>query len=267
MFFEYGTKVTAIVKANAHREGSDFRYQYSVYNFKTSRQGLNTLVVTSKDRVSAITLPDNGWHAVLLTGSGPARIPFAKDKGISWSDSKIREGIPPPPVPQAAGAPSGVPPGQSLSGFSFKSLLLPGIVSCYARGWTFIPVTHGEAPQEVDSLLLEQTFLYEYGKTVGPVTEPASIDPAKMLNQLRLWTLEARKLGWVNGSPSEIVTSLSQAAMLAEKGNPPALEKIINQALKQTEHANGKEISSELYAILKFNLEAINAKLSTHAIH
>lgn len=256
MYFELRTKVEAVVEGSVAvtSEANRFVYQYTLHNFKSSRQGLGWFVVTTRQEVSGAKGPDSGWHVTEL----PTPV-FPEHKGVMWSDSQPRKGIPPPPVRQASGIASGVPPGASRSGFSFESQLLPGIVFCFAQGWGFTPITYGEPPPEVDKLVRENTFLFLHGKTVGPVLGAHPEDPENSLTQLLKWLSEAQELGWVNDPKvaARLASRLEAARSNWQSGNKAAIEETISDVIAVAERERGVGITSELYAILKFNAEAL----------
>ncbi len=260
MYFELGTKVDAIVEAAVSQgdKPNSFKYQYTVHNQKNSRQGLGWFVVTSYGDVSTISAPDEGWRSAHLPTPT-----FPKESGVSWMDSKRREGIPPPPVTEAKAMSSGIPPGRSASGFSFQSELLPGIVLCYAKGWDFIPVTHGEAPGEVDTLVHDNSFLFLSGKTVGPVATNRPTDAVRLLMQLRAWVTEAVDLGWINDAnvDTQLVGKIGRAVELAGKPDRIALKRQLLDMLQLAESEKDVHFSSELYCILKYNLKALASSL------
>lgn len=288
MGFELRTKVDVVVEGSVERlalqhgdRRRQFRYSYTVHSLPTSRQGVNLFGVLTEQPVEDPSRPDD-WEVYVP----PKPENITGGTGASWSDWKIRPDVPLPPLPvfteemmkahiqsEETGNPilpvipevipgrTGVAPGKHVSGFSFASARLPGIVRCLAMGAHFTPVTHGEPPQEIDHLTHKNDFLYVEGKTVGPVLENPPRDAPAALRQLQAWLSEAERLGWVRsrGLIRKIRFGLEKTAAewTAHRWQSAAHE--LSGIIAIAEAEKDKGISSELYAILEFNCEALRA--------
>ena len=208
---------------------------------------------------------------------------FPDWKGVMWGDVRSRAGNPSPPIPYARTGREveaslkrplhsrpvatwysvGVPPAKKQEGFSFMSDRLPGIVPCYARGAQFTSIFYGGETEAMGRLMHQNSRLFLYGKTVGPVLESPPKDPAKTLKQLREWLVESQELGWVNNPEVAARLDLALERTLSSWRNgkeSPAREALV-EIIAVAEEQNGVGITQELYAILKFNAEALRSSL------
>lgn len=208
---------------------------------------------------------------------------FPDWKGVMWGDVRSRAGNPSPPIPYARTGREveaslkrplhsrpvatwysvGVPPGKKQEGFSFVSARLPGIVPCYARGAQFTSIFYGGETEAMGRLMHQNSRLFLYGKTVGPVLESPPKDPAKTLKQLREWLVESQELGWINdGDLAARLSSMLEATRgYWQDGSETSARQELVEIIAVAEEERDTGITSELYAILKFNAEALLASI------
>jgi hypothetical protein len=162
----------------------------------------------------------------------------------------------------------GLAPGESMT-FSFSSKGLPSIKLFYARSY--------EAPytsDELDSLyaigytdvqLFPDWKENSYkGLTIAPHVFDSPIAPLAFLDTLISYKHQARALGWILNDG--IVTSLDQKLEAARQQiakDKPAAKQILQAFVNEVEALNqqGNQITSEAYALLKFNAEYLMSKL------
>jgi len=292
MGFELPTKVDVIIEAqvDSGQEGRGLRYSYALRNLPTSKQAANWFAITTDHPVQAAGSPDNGWSVWIPPK--PERI-FQGKPGVAWSDSKIRPGVPPPGLPvftdqmaqswsNAKGkkslpvtdlpsvrpAQTGLAPGKFLEGFTFVSPALPGIGRCYARRAQFMSVTHGEPPPEIERLTFDNSFLFVEGNTIVPALENPPRDPIQVLDQLVAWAREADQLGWVGDRKllERILSHLTKARRLWATARHSEVAQELDAIGAIAKRERGVNITSELYAILKFNSGALR-KLALEKAH
>jgi hypothetical protein len=114
--FVPGTKVAPIIEVKLDRVPGQarFRYQYQLSNGMKARQEFAVMSLSISRLVAVRELPD-GWVNERRAGEGSVAIRGPLMTG---------------------GVPSGVPPGGSLSGFSFEGPVLPGVTLARCRGNT-----------------------------------------------------------------------------------------------------------------------------------
>ncbi len=127
--------------------------------------------------------------------------------GKVYSPSKWEFGIP-DNTPKAeirwVNIDEGIPPGSSLTGFTFEATGTPGIVNYYAEGYHNVPQWPG--PVEEDSIP-GYDDLTPYGpgivgKTVGPVEPPDLSVMTSILDTLISYKHQCLMLGWLRDDKS-----------------------------------------------------------------
>jgi hypothetical protein len=151
-------------------------------------------------------------------------------------------------------------PGVSQSGFSFSSSnSLPGILIYYSEGWAPAPVfEEGEATDSIPGY----TDLTPYGpgvvgKTVGPVTVPSPFVPLNFLDTLTSYTTQSRTLGWIKDqtTANKYLGYFSSARTKLVQHDSVGARTILLQVLHDVNIDSTASISSEAYALLRFNTE------------
>ena len=259
---------------------SDFEVEYlaalpcSVGNLDTPLQrrledlaedigGAEYLYLVQPPPVSDVTSPDEGWHTGYYRFAPVWR----------WSDSDYD---------RIVNNTLGIGQGESLSGFSFKSKGLPAIVKCYFRGfvryyveddyedvqegddrgdyWTSCLVFPEEPPQEIEDTL-DPLIRFPNdtvkGKTIGPGKIPEIFEPLPFLDNLVSLKEQAYSLGWIDnkGILNSLDQKLEAAKKNIEKGKVDTAKNILGAFINEVEAQKGKHLSSEAYALLKFNAQ------------
>ncbi|MBM4170057.1 MAG: hypothetical protein FJ215_13010 [Ignavibacteria bacterium] len=161
-------------------------------------------------------------------------------------------------------------PGQTLSGFELMSKGLPGIRRCIVSPYFDVialfpdpadtTTTYYVPP--VDSVRQAVKFR---GWTVGPAAPPASFNPIAWGDTIASFKHQSADLGWIINKG--IVNSLDQKLENARKqlvqGNNNAAKNTLEAFVNEVEALNkkGKQLTSEAYALLKFNAEYLISKL------
>lgn len=222
--FEPRTKVDVIVKPEVKFSTltSKYKYNYEVTNLKAGEQNLWVFAVEMRAGVSQVLNT--------VTKTPKEYMEWLKEEkkwmkqiniGIpeSWRVSFVS---PECPRPGVYGVPAltwcndlhmGDPgrPGSSRSGFSFESEGLPGIVNCFAKGYTPVPKlpegalvkAHGRSYMTVPEEVLDSThklqmkFQFVSGKTLGPVRIPELLIPENFVEYIISLSTESFSLGWI----------------------------------------------------------------------
>jgi hypothetical protein len=228
------------------------KYQYSANNSSESHQDVwifKVIFSFSPDSILKI-FPVRGWWSPVVPIDGP---PF----WVSY------------------GAPENfrIKPGNSDSGFGFTTRVIPGIVDYYAEGYHDAPnFPEGMAPDSIpgyDDLTPYGPGIV--GKTVGPVLPPTPFVALAFLDTLTSYKHQAFSLGWIKnqGIVQSLDAKLDNAKRQLQRNNTTAarntLQAFVNEVealWKGEEHPyGGKQITSEAYALLKFNAEYLVSKL------
>lgn len=257
--YEPTTKVKPKVKTTVGFKDGTYTYSYEVFNDTESIQRLYEFGIECKIPISEIITPWT-WRDGKYTF-----VPV-----FHWVNTRADD----------VGLEPGIPPGSSTSGFSFKSRGLPSIVTSYFRGlvryyvegWvneegTFCPgfwstslVFPDEPPEWVSEVLRPLRKFPNnsvQGKTVGPVAPLEIFEPLSFLDNLISLKEQAYSLGWIDnkGILNSLDQKLEAAKKNIQKGKIKTAKNILNAFINEVEAQKGKHLSSEAYALLKFNAQ------------
>ncbi len=161
--------------------------------------------------------------------------------------------------------------GQQVTGYVLSSRGIPGIKKFVAIPQFEVNDYYPSADEvsNPDSLAekidADREAIKFRGMTIGPIAPPANFVATVFLDTLISYKHQARALGWIK-SPG-IVTSLDQKLenarkQLQNKDNKSA-KNILQAFVNEVEALNkqGNQLTSEAFALLKFNAEFLISKL------
>jgi len=102
-----------------------------------------------------------------------------------------------------------------------------------------------------------------YRKTIGPKMPPRAFPPILFIDSLISYKHQSRALGWIDndGIMNSMDQKLENAKKQLEKGNTNAAANIVQSFINEVEAQKDKHLSSEAYALLKYNAEYLLEKL------
>ncbi|MEW5767955.1 MAG: hypothetical protein AB1797_10090 [bacterium] len=219
-------------------------YSYEVTSTENSLQSVWTFSVKYEDFEDAIVNVSSpeGWFAGAFS-----YIPILDWGGDPYYDKVIK-------------------PGEKQGGFSFQSQGLPGIVKCYAEGYTELFVFsnfESECAEAAGPPLPDPIENCVRGNTVGPIVPPEVFEPLSFLDNLISLKEQAYSLGWINNKG--ILNSLNQKLEAVrkniQKGKIKTAKNILGAFINEVEAQKEKHLSSEAYALLKFNAQYLKENL------
>lgn len=230
---------------------SDRRFSYRVTNGVGSRQKVMSLLVEFGQGTQPRSQSENGWL------NRQVYEPGAEQLANRWGWMAAGQGASP------------LSPGDSLSGFNLISSGLPGIGLAYMDGVrTQITEFPGGGPRGNTGSQLQRlkTFPKSYvaRTTIVPVTPSDLFVPLAFLDTLISYKHQAFELGWIK--EEGIVTSLDaklEAARPQIINDRPSAKNILESFVNELDALNtqGDQITSEAYALLKFNAQYLISKL------
>jgi len=172
-------------------------------------------------------------------------------------------------------------PDQTLRGFIIASYGLPEIRNISAKPDYIATEEEILRTGISEEEYIENTWnvlneFYEnitfHAKTIGPTAPPAEFDPIAFIDYILSLRAESSSLGWIKnrGIEQSLDTKLENAKKDLQKGNEKAainiLEALINEVEAQgcetyEDCPPGKHLTSEAYALLKYNAEYLIEKL------
>jgi len=221
-------------------------YSYTVKSLPESQQDVwNFMIIFNFS-------PDLISKKFLIPGWWKPDIPNKKPFWISWSAPENKD----------------INPGDSLNGFGLvaDSLLLPGITDFYAEGDHPIPsFEEGMAPNFIpgyDDLTPYGPGIV--GKTVGPVLPPDPFLPETFLDTLISYTTQSHTLNWISDSTTtaKYTDYFENTKSHIQQNNNPAAINVLDSVLTDVEADSGVTLTSEAYALIKYNTEYLKEQLT-----
>ncbi len=242
--FDAGNKIDLNVSTTVVTQSASFLYKYSVESLATSEQDVWMFwIVTSDSNRTFLAGNIPGWDTPIVHVEDGLEF-------IQWAGPKEL----------------GIKPGEQTDLFSFQSVMTPGFCTFYAEGYHPAPSFEpGMAPDSIPGY--EDLTPYGpgiVGKTVGPVLPPAPFVTVDFVDTLASYKHQAFALGWINnqGIVNSLDAKLDNAKKHLEKGKITPAINVLQAFINEVEAQNGKKLTSEAYALLKFNAEFLIDQLS-----
>jgi hypothetical protein len=226
-----------------------FTYFYSVKNEETSRQDLLEFTVGYGKQTAALGADGTMWFG------GQQYEPGADRLLNSWSWLAAGPGTSP------------IKPGSSVEGFRLISSAAPGVSVAYFAGKRSIFAEFvGGLSNQILQRTLDELDVFPAGrvirKTVAPIAPEAGLTPTDLLDTLTSYKHQALTLGWITnqGIANSLDQKLENARKQLDRGNNKAAKNVLQAFVNEVEAQKDKHLTSEAYALLKFNAEYLLSK-------
>ncbi len=276
--------VKVVVEVNLNTKTKIYAYKYTITNSLGSKGNLVGFDVDIKKPEGGTNLSRDGLtygkgylkrtsEGILSMSTIPPMVMVGIQSPDGWIAGFSKYGT----VSLGGGDFVQLKPGQSLSGFELNSYGLPSIREYkgepaldtdaeYYPDWESVEGAKDETAAmrtKIKELIERVSFK---GKTIGPTAPPADFKPAAFLDYIIDLKHQASSLGWIDNSG--IVNSLDAKLDNAKKkmiqGENNTAKNILNAFINDVEaqgcstYVNcppGKHLTSEAYALLKFNAQ------------
>ena len=162
-----------------------------------------------------------------------------------------------------------VKPQSTVTNLVMMSKALPGIRAITAYPYfnvgEFYPDIDQDTSEVQDSIY---NLIYAYvdsmknvvnyhGWTIGPTAPPLIFSAGSWIDTLISYKHRSFALGWIDtqGIASSLDSKLDNAKTKLAAGDTTAAKNILNAFVNEVEAQNGKHLTSEAYALLKYNAE------------
>jgi hypothetical protein len=236
-------EIDVLVGARVEENLNHCTYEYQVRSLETSKQNVEEFFVEFISIVDTITSP-NGWMGFI------SDLDFEKNIVMWGSDDTTFD----------------ISPNNQLGGFVFVSSGLPTIVSFYCRGAIELPIYPDGGAPPLDSVIGVDIFENsKSGFTIGPTTPPTPFNALTFLDTITSYISESRTLGWITNDPtaSKYKRLIDTARFHLQANNRGVAKAKLDSVMVSVypDSAAGL-ITSEAYALLRFNTEYLLKKLS-----
>ncbi len=233
-------KVDANLKSKVSVVGNKYTYTYYLENKITSKQSINEFLLN--------TPPDS-----IENGQGPNewRIGGVNGKGLGWLAVFDLDEI--------------INPGKIASPFYFETSRLPAIIKSFIRGknGNWVEIFGDSVEYTLDQWYDEAMANSFKVTTIGPTDPPNPFVPLNFLDSLTSFTTRSRQLGWIKQQPtSDKYTGYFSTAKTALQKNQISLTRsTLTQVLHDVDVDSSSTLTSEAYALIKYNTEYLLAHL------
>ena len=248
--WEPATKIHPALGFQMQRLREDtFKYEYSVTNNSSSEQRLVEFGLEGTG--GGVDSTRNGWsiHFVKKINVN-AGIASSEDAGrFYWAGGK------------------GLGRGVTTSGFKILSNDLPGITNAFFTGNAPLISLPDEGPSfELQRRIAE---LNEYPlnrvlmRTVAPLSIP--VEALAVIDSLLSYISQSKLLGWIadDATASRYLVSLNTARLRLEQDEIAGVRAALLQVLENADTDSSTTLSSEAYALLRYNTEYLLSQLPT----
>lgn len=235
--FPSAREVRPKITATLQKTISEMKYTYNVTNERDALQNIWIFLVQIKV---------NNFHNTA---------PF------DWDASNIRRDTISAVLWSALDSTVMIKANSSTSGFTIFTEGLPSIVNYFAVGYQELPEGELEFKQGTNDIFYNSFK----GATIGPLDPPTPTVPLAFLDTLVSYKHQALALGWIKnqGIVTSLDAKLNNAKAQLQRNNNTAAKNILQAFINEVEALNkeGNQITSEAYALLKFNAEYLISKL------
>lgn len=282
------------IKVEVFMEGAGmFRYSYAVTNGILSETGISLFSIDlapslKEMQLDRSNLPPGSFNPKVFHPDKDQPIPVGAftPKGfmplhgflyprMSWgyTTDQLSPGLGDTFL-EEIGRQDGIPPGETVSGFELYSRGLPGIRDYYLVPSHIKPKPlrdRSVAPPDADGVYARNYYNFVEsisvkGRTVGPTAPPEKVIPLDYLLYLSDLKRQAQALGWLTGAGfiDELDRMFREIKERIQTDNSAGAVRELNSfiASVETSYQNGEEITSEGWALLKFNAEYLRDQIS-----
>ncbi|MEX1136004.1 MAG: hypothetical protein WEB89_03830 [Balneolales bacterium] len=234
-------------------ENEKYLYEYNIQNADSSEQVLNSF---------RLSIADPSYYIDNKDISGPETkkwyIDALSEGYISGSAASRFVDFPPE---------NGLAPGESME-ISFPSRGLPIVISYYTQGFVRnITMAEFDSLKEAgytdNEIFLDWRDESYQGTTVAPKVWPDALIPEEFLDTLITYKEQSCDLGWIEnqGICQSLEANLNNVKRQLEQGRTQTAANNLQAFLNEVEAIKDRQLSSEAYALLRFNGEYLLNRL------
>jgi hypothetical protein len=230
------------VSSSSIKEDTLFAYNYTIANNISSKQSLKYFLVAD-NAVNTSANPPSDWKSGRLKRNKLSSF-------IGLSDSNW------------------IKPGRILSGFQLKSTGLPGIMNYYIQAPYNIIKPDDTVPSDLELWFLSNVYNNSFkGTTISPVDVSNSFIPLNYLDTLTNYATQSRSLGWIKdqATTNKYLGYFSSARTNLIQHDSAGTRTVLSQVLRDVDVDSTALLTSEAYALLRFNTEYLISKLPSRA--
>jgi hypothetical protein len=236
--FPSDSNVSVTVHSSVTSYSGGYTYNYSLTSATSSEQNVEGFFIDHGSSIDSIASP-NQWLGE------PSGLPSEISHSIMWGSLDSLADI---------------FPGVQLGGFKITSSGLPSVYRFYAKGFSETPILDGEPDSLIGGDVFENSFK---GLTIAPKDPPLPFNSLAFLDTIKTNINQSRTLGWITDDPTaNKYTAFIDSARYDLLANRHGVTKSkLDLVLQNVDTDSGNTLSSEAYALLRFNTEYVLKKL------
>ena len=230
--------VSVNINCKITKQDSTFTYTYTVHSNSASKQRINYFSVECKTSNLVKSQPE-GWDS---------RGNWVWDQD-GWGTQVYYWH-----------KPKEIMPGKTLYGFKIETSAIPFISLFVVRGENMLPLTINYSSKQDSIDFVNNSVI---GFSIGPSNPPSPFIPLKFIDSLISYKHRALSLGWIEnqGIVNSLDSKLNNAKKMLAAGNIKVAKNELNAFVNEVEAQKGKHLTSEAYALLKYNAEYLIKEL------
>ncbi len=230
---------TPIVSAAVEKMDNKFIYSYKVENSNSSAQSIDEFDVYGLDVNQKVF--ENYYSDVKTL----AKNWYGDDRknSVTWEGYPLR-------------------PGKSLIGFSYSAKGLPTMGEAYLRAYNYSSYPGDyESNSEVDDYLRNSVIV----KIIAAKLPPSPFVPKEYLDSVQNYNNQAYALGWIKNilTCNKYDSLFTTAKTQLQQNNITGVKSTLNQVLQDVDIDSTSNLTSEAYALIKYNTEYLLDHLPT----
>lgn len=239
-FFPRNNIVANVNSIVAKPNDSTFKYTYAITNDNLSKQGINEFYLEKDSDSMFNTLASNGWNEAIYDSLFKwYDTSYYSAKGIYITENLINPGV--------------------ESHFSYESFSLPGIQNYYLRGYNFPNLDPENSTSEYYDIFENSNI----GATIGPRDMMNPFVPLDFIDTLLNYNTRSFELGWITNQTTadkyDILFSTAKTQL--QQNNNNAVRATLQTVLQEVDIDSTNNLTSEAYALLRYNTEYLIEKL------
>jgi hypothetical protein len=224
----------ATVMCRVTAEDGGYKYLYSVDNRPESEQKIESFYVATAGSIVSKFAPVGWSEGTSRTTGGPFF-----DVDLNKRRFMIK-------------------PGSSLNGFTMKSTALPAIVRYYLLGYNGTVCC--EHIEQYSQNIYNNSVT---GLTLGTRDTTITVGALQWLDTLTSYTTQSRTLGWIKdqSTADKYLGDFASAKKSLQQNNIAVARTTLQRILQNVNTDSTSNITSEAYALLRYNTEYLVGKL------
>ena len=226
------SSVEVSISTNVTKVNNEYKYKYTITNSLSSKQDINAFYLNKLTEKIDNIVKRKSWSF------------FYEDELITWQDLNN-------PLYQN---PNFIKKGYSDSSNSFISSDLPGIINYFIQGFNFDPSINTFSPSERYSNILQNSV---NGLTIGPLKILNPFIPLDFIDSILNYIQHSFELNWIKNQPTrdKYANHFTTAKTQLQQNNIAAVKNTLNQVLQDVDQDSTSNLTSEAYALLRYNTE------------